>query len=596
MPKVFLPRLLPPPETPIQPNATVELDLSVDRGEFQGPMEIQVQEVPGKFTGKPVKLAADQRSVKVPVTASGDVPDGKASVKVFTKLYGRVVEVEAPLLVDRTPFRVKSFMVVKLQPGETKRVQVPIERRTYKGPLQIDAVGLPEGVTVKTVQVSADQNTATLEFSAAPQAKERVRSAKVLATGGDKKRDDPIVVRVSLAGKGFLPREVLENPNLKSLLRRGSFGGRLTAESKRALLEAYGGTPESEAAVMRGLKWLAKHQLEDGRWKLKGYSAEIEGCDCEDKNSEAVNSDTAATAFGVLPFLGAGVHHRGAPADPPELAEYKEVVFKGLRFLRSQQVESKDPNVDGKLDGNMYAHALGTIALCEAFGLSGHEALRLPAQRAIKYIMQSQHKEGGWRYGPRQPGDMSAVGWMFLAIRSGQLAGLTIDKDPLIRAARFVDSCAAGPAESRMSRYSYMPEGTAGHSVTAAGLLTRQYLGWKKDTPALLAGVKYLMTNLPPESGTNLGPAYYYYYATQVLHHMEGDEFDLWNHRMREHLIRTQQREGHKAGSWNPEGADWGKQGGRMYATSMAILTLQVYYRHLPLYRTVFEEQTTVVE
>ena len=56
---------------------------------------------------------------------------------------------------------------------------------------------------------------------------------------------------------------------------------------------------------------------------------------------------------------------------------------------------------------------------------------------------------------------------------------------------------------------------------------------------------------------------------------------------MREHLIRTQQTAGHKTGSWNPEGTDWGAQGGRMYATSMALITLQVYYRHLPMYRFV---------
>jgi len=210
--------------------------------------------------------------------------------------------------------------------------------------------------------------------------------------------------------------------------------------------------------------------------------------------------------------------------------------------------------------------------------------------------MQSQHKEGGWRYGPRQAGDMSAVGWMFLAIRSGELAGLTIDKDPLTRAARFIDSCAAGPDEARMSRYSYQPEGQATPSVTAAGLLARQYLRWKKDMPALEAGVKYLMAHLPPESGTAVGGSYYYYYATQVLHHMEGPDFDLWNHRMREHFIRCQEKTGHKAGSWSPEGVDWGKQGGRLYATGMSILTLQVYYRHLPLYRTVFEEQKSVVE
>ncbi|MCH5376805.1 MAG: hypothetical protein JJ992_22795, partial [Planctomycetes bacterium] len=123
--------------------------------------------------------------------------------------------------------------------------------------------------------------------------------------------------------------------------------------------------------------------------------------------------------------------------------------------------------------------------------------------------------------------------------------------------------------------------------LTAAGLLTRQYLGWKKDEPDLLAGCRYLMQHLPPETDSNLGSIYYYYYATQVLHHMEGPDFDLWNHRMREHLIRTQEQAGHKAGSWNPQGTDYGARGGRLYATSMALFTLQVYYRHLPMYRFV---------
>jgi hypothetical protein len=95
------------------------------------------------------------------------------------------------------------------------------------------------------------------------------------------------------------------------------------------------------------------------------------------------------------------------------------------------------------------------------------------------------------------------------------------------------------------------------------------------------------MENLPPESASQLGSLYYYYYATQVLHHLEGSDFDLWNHRMREHLIRLQESDGHAEGSWNPAGADWGKQGGRLYATSLALMTLQVYYRHLPMYRPV---------
>jgi len=405
-----------------------------------------------------------------------------------------------------------------------------------------------------------------------------------------------MIIRVRREEQGFLPKEITADPELFPLLRRGSFGGRLTARSKQALLEAYGGTPESEAAVMRGLRWLADHQRADGSWPLKEYDKGIEGCNCRDPKFEekVVDSDVAGTAFGVLPFLGAGVSLDKCPEEPPELAEYQKRVRAAIAFLVKKQTHSKKPTEDGRLDSNMYAHAVATIALCEAYGLSSEDwqnKVRIPAQKAIKYIANAQHKDGGWRYGPNQPGDMSAVAWQFLAIRSGQLAGMNIERSPLLRAERFVDSCAAGPEGAEMSQYSYMPgEGpkSARPSLTAAGLLTRQYLlKWKKDHPDLLAGCKVLMQNLPPEAGTTLGPIYYYYYATQVLHHMEGSDFDLWNYRMREHLIRTQEKEGHRAGSWNPAGTDWGAQGGRLYATSMALMTLQVYYRHLPMYRPV---------
>jgi hypothetical protein len=69
------------------------------------------------------------------------------------------------------------------------------------------------------------------------------------------------------------------------------------------------------------------------------------------------------------------------------------------------------------------------------------------------------------------------------------------------------------------------------------------------------------------------------------MHHMGDKYWDTWNPTMRDFLIRTQEKEGHKTGSWDPEPTDWGKVGGRVYSTSLSVLTLEVYYRHLPLYR-----------
>lgn len=592
IPQVVLPQFGQVKPVLLQPGNRATVELAIQRRGFQGPLELAVQNLPTGLSGKVARLEANQNATRLELAAAPDAPDAKQALRVAGTVLGRTVSVEVPVEINRTPFRVQAFRVVTIRPGEKQKIELPIERRGYQGPLEIASLGLPEGVKVTGVQVAPDQRTVALEIVAAENAARRVRTARVLAKGGQMTHAEPIVVRVKGDEEGFFPSEILNDPTMP-LLRRGSFGGRLTARAKQALLEAYGGTAESEAAVMRGLKWLAAHQRSDGAWSLKAYDAEAENCNCRDPEveKEVLDDDVAGTAFGVLAFLGAGVAIDQAPEDPPELAQYQSRVLDAIAFLVKHQVNSQKPTEDGRLSSNMYAHAAGTIALCEAYGLSGDrwkERLKLPAQRAIRFIAQAQHKQGGWRYAPGQPGDMSAVGWQFLAIRSGQLAGMPIGDDPLIRAERFVNSCAAGPPGAEKSQYSYLPGEKPRISTTAAGLLTRQYLlKWRKDHPDLVAGCKEIMKNLPPESGTTLGPIYYYYYATQVLHHMEGQEFDLWNARMREHLIRTQEKTGHQAGSWNPKGTDYGDRGGRLYATGMALMTLQVYYRHLPLYRTV---------
>jgi hypothetical protein len=595
--KLTLPTLLPVSEVLLQPGAKTTLMLAIERNGFEGPLNLRVEKLPSRVTGKVGSIPADADSTTLELAADPAAADANQSFRVFATHLGRTIETEVPLQIDRRPFVVNSSIVVTLKPGETQRVQIPIERRSYKGPIQISAADLPEGVTVAPVEAAADATAADVTFVAAADAKERVRSSKIVATAGQLTRSDPMVVRVTKGDSGFLPQDALTaDPDLSSsLFRRGSFGGRLTAKSKQALLDAYGGTPESEAAVMRGLQWLAEHQSADGRWSLKNYTEGVAGCDCHsDVENDVQDMDTAGTAFGVLPFLGAGIAHNRAPEGQPELARYQRNVERGIAYLVNNQVNSKEISKTGDLGGNLYAHALGTMALCEAYGLSGDAKLRVPAQMAIKHLVEAQHPAGGgWRYGPKQAGDMSATGWIFLAIRNGQLAGLTIDRAPLTRAERFIDSCAAGPESFKLSQYGYQPNQPAKLTLTAAGLLAHEYLGWKKDNPHLQAGCEHMLQNLPPESAAQLGQIYYYYYATQVLHHREGSDFDLWNHRMREHLIRTQEQSGHAVGSWNPRGTDWGSRGGRLYATSLSLMTLQVYYRHLPLYRSVSRTSST---
>ena len=121
--------------------------------------------------------------------------------------------------------------------------------------------------------------------------------------------------------------------------------------------------------------------------------------------------------------------------------------------------------------------------------------------------------------------------------------------------------------------------------MTAVGLLCSQYRGMKRNDPAMLEGIAYLMHQLPNPQARNI---YYWYYATQVLHNVPGPDWDNWNRKMRKLLIQTQVKSGCAEGSWDPVEPvkdPWGEAGGRIMITSLSALTLEVYYRYLPLYK-----------
>jgi len=341
------------------------------------------------------------------------------------------------------------------------------------------------------------------------------------------------------------------------------FGGRSGATRERMVAEG-GGSKESEAAVARGLVWLKKQQKPDGRWTLVGGD---------------VDDDYAATGLALLPFLAAGYTHRGDPT-LPDSKDYIRTVDLGLRWLVNKQ---QNNGLLGAHDTfKHYSHAICTMALCEAFGMTrGDGVLRRPAQRAIDYLVKSQHAAGGFRYLPNQPGDTSVTAWCLQALESGRSAGLAVPRETLERVTNFLDALQS----ERGAAYGYVrPNDRPALNLDAAGLLCRAYLGWGPRNPGMLAGVDKLKRNLPTK---DRGEIYYHYYATQVMHFCgtADDWAKEWNPKMRDLLVATQDvSTGANRGSWPVDRSNWSRSGGRLYQTSLSLLTLEVYYRRLPLY------------
>ncbi len=238
----------------------------------------------------------------------------------------------------------------------------------------------------------------------------------------------------------------------------------------------------------------------------------------------------------------------------------------------------------------MYSHAIGTMALCEAYGLSQDPRLKKPAHMAIQFIVEGQDAAtGGWRYFPGQAGDTSVFGWMIFALRSGRGAGIPIPRTTLKGCTQYLDLAAADPSGIT---YAYQPGRDASWVMTAEGLVARQLLGWGRKTPPLVKGAAAVARHLDTPVDRNI---YYWYYATQLLHNMKNEDWKAWNLKVREGLISMQVKDGTCAnGSWDPEFPVpdiWGQRAGRLFITSLSVLTLEVYSRYLPLYRDYDEDQ-----
>jgi len=330
--------------------------------------------------------------------------------------------------------------------------------------------------------------------------------------------------------------------------------------AKEALLGAYGGNATTEGAVQRGLEWLVRQQnARTGLWSLQGPYSDGGGYE----------NEVAATAMALLALQGNGQTHKSG--------KYQRNVQRAADALVKMQDADGNFFREGAYNHHLYSQAQATIAMCELYGMTKDPRYRQAAQKALDYASKAQSSLGGWRYVPREDSDTSVTGWFVMALQSGLMAGLTVQSPTLDGITKYLDS-----ATPDGSVYSYQARGEPTLSMTAEALLCRQYLGWQHDDPRLRTGVDYLLQNPINYDEQDL---YYWYYATQVLHHMGGKDWDAWNKVMRQAVPEHQVQAGREQGSWDPTNDRWGNHGGRLYTTCLSIFLLEVYYRHLPIYK-----------
>ncbi|MFH0953337.1 MAG: prenyltransferase/squalene oxidase repeat-containing protein [Verrucomicrobiota bacterium] len=350
------------------------------------------------------------------------------------------------------------------------------------------------------------------------------------------------------------------------LVMRGLFQGR-SAAGRSSALKNYGGQwgQFTEAAVVKALEWLKRKQAPDGSWGP---------------------NKTAMTGLGLLTFLAHG--------ETTSSEKYGQTVEKAIRFLISQQdAEGRFCKTDDQ--PGPYAHGIGTYAISEAYGLTRIPSLKPVMEKAIQVIVNGQQPKGGWNYnyskGARR--DTSVGGWQIQALKSAYIAGAENPglKEAMERAVEDIKSV----QELETGRFYYTD--TSGHktdSITGIAVLCLQLLGHSTDKETR-NGLQALTGASCDWDKPEPWPMYAWYYITQAKFHQGGQTWSGWNSKFARLYVKNQNEDG----SWTSAGAnlqgDNGKEVnlGPVYSTTLAALTLQVYYRFLPTYKPIAVEPVT---
>ena len=346
-----------------------------------------------------------------------------------------------------------------------------------------------------------------------------------------------------------------QTTNTKSEMGGRSKAGRAQLVAKR------GGNSASEAAVMRGLDWMSRHQYPDGGWSFDHTHGECAG-QCKDPGSLSTECRNAATGMALLTMLGAG--------QTPFEGDFSPEVKRGVEFLlKNSKLVPAGLDMRGlhATHTGMYTHAIAATALCEVLAMVQHEynsalssknkeqtkfnpqrrkimaAIRPAAAAAIQFIVNAQdRKSGGWGYDPAATTtmDTSILGWQVMALKSAHHVHIPVPGTTIQGSNRFLTSVATPDGG-----YGYRtPQKKA--STTAIGIIARMLSGMPRNHPLLQRGVAYLSATGPSKNNM-----YYNYYATQVMMQYGGQEWQKWNSVMRDQLVNSQIKKGHAAGSWN---------------------------------------------
>lgn len=310
-------------------------------------------------------------------------------------------------------------------------------------------------------------------------------------------------------------------------------------------------TVEADAAIERGLDWLAQRQQDDGSFgAITRY-----------------RQNPGVAGLCGMAFLASG--------STPGRGPYGETISRTIDYVISCARPSGyivEANSD-YYHGPMYGHGFATLFLAEVYGMTLRKDVRDILKRAVQLIIDSQNDQGGWRYTPEShEADISVTVCEVMALRAARNAGLSVPKTTIDGSVEYIERSQNGDGGFR---YRLLEQAESKFARSAAALVAL-YNSGIHEGPVLDEGLDYMMQFVPGTPGSRHHDYYFYgqYYAVQAAWHAGGDYWRVWYPAARDEIVSQQYNEGSWSDPWI----------GSEYATAMALIVLQIPNNYLPIF------------
>lgn len=315
-------------------------------------------------------------------------------------------------------------------------------------------------------------------------------------------------------------------------------------------------TPAAKAAITEGLRYLERTQNRDGSWRTRGSTGSY---------------PVAMTALAGLALLASGA----TPTEGP----YARNISGAITFLlKSARRDGLIAQVEEE-SHCMHGHGFATLFLAQCYGMEEDPQraaqIRLVLQRAVELTARSQSAAGGWLYTPDSNGDEGSVTvTQVQALRACRNVGIAVPKRTIDNAMLYLER-SANPDGG--IRYQVSDTGPSRPAISAAAVVC-YFNGGLYDHPQAKKTLAYVERQLGPETDQPARYFGHYFYAhlymAQAMYLAGDDKWASYYPQMRQVLIQKQAREN---GSWS------GDHVGTTYGAAIALLILQMPYKHLPI-------------